>query len=180
MRNKKGSLNLSIEAIVVIVIAFTVLGLGLTFVRNLLTDITEGSESVLKETQDKILDDLRIANKKLSFPSDEVKLNKGASKQLAIGVKDTDETPLKFRIKIKMIDTGEEVTNKGLIKDADNFDVGKFIWNPSIQTLEPTESNVYPIKFIAGKHADTYTFVIMIEREDGTEYASKSFFITIL
>ncbi|MBU1200970.1 MAG: hypothetical protein KJ583_01495 [Nanoarchaeota archaeon] len=37
LRNKKGSLNLSIEAIVILVMAMAVLGLGLGFIRGLIT-----------------------------------------------------------------------------------------------------------------------------------------------
>ncbi|MBU1200971.1 MAG: hypothetical protein KJ583_01500 [Nanoarchaeota archaeon] len=37
LRNKKGSLNLSIEAIVILVMAMAILGLGLGFIRGLIT-----------------------------------------------------------------------------------------------------------------------------------------------
>jgi hypothetical protein len=38
--NKKGSLDISIQAIVIVVIAFVVLGLGLGFVKSTFKDIT--------------------------------------------------------------------------------------------------------------------------------------------
>lgn len=178
--SKKASLNLSIEAIVIIVIAFTVLGLGLGFVKSQLGKMTEGAGAVQEQIQQQIMEDLRTGDKKINFPTDEVKLNKGDSKQLAVGVKNTDEVPLKFKLKVNLVDTGMDVISKETVKDNENFDVGSFIWNEKIQTLEPTEANVYPIKFIGGKHAETYTFEIVIEREDGSVYATKSFFITIL
>lgn len=178
--SKKASLNLSIEAIVIIVIAFTVLGLGLGFVKDQMSKMTEGSGAVQEQIQQQIMEDLRTGDKKINFPTDEVKLNKGDSKQLAVGVKNTDEVPLTFKLKVKLVDTGSDITSKETVKDTDNFDIGEFIWNPTPQTLEPTEANVFPIKFVGGKHADTYTFEIIIEREDGTIYATKSFFITIL
>ena len=46
MRNKKGDLGLSIQAIVVIILAITLLGLGLTFVRNFFGKGAEGLGTV--------------------------------------------------------------------------------------------------------------------------------------
>lgn len=189
---KKGSLSLSIEAIIIIVIAFVVLGLALTFVRGQMTKMTESAGEVQEQIRQQILEDLRTGDKKLSFPTEEVKLAKGESKQLSIGVKNMEETPLSFRLEIKLIETGENAEDKEEIKDKDDYVIGKFIWDTSDQNLGPTESNVYPIKFIAGKHADTYTFQVIIKAVGGGEagaatgiaagevYATKSFFITIL
>lgn len=177
---KKGSLNMSIEVIIVVVIAFVVLGLGLSFVRDNMTKMKESTGEVQEQIRQQILDDLRTGDKKLGFPTEEVKVNKGDSKQLSIGVKNLEEKDLKFIVKIKLIETETFVDNKEDVKDKVDYAIGKFIWDASVQTLTPTESNVYPIKFIAGKHAETYTFQIVLTREDGTEYATKSFFITVL
>ena len=56
--SKKASLNLSIEAIVVVVIAFTVLGLGLGFVKSQLSSIGEGASTVTDTIKQQVLDDL--------------------------------------------------------------------------------------------------------------------------
>ena len=178
---KKGSLNLSIQAIVIIVIAFVVLGLGLTFVRSQFKSMGETAGAVQEQISQQILEDLRVGDKKLSFPTEEVKVTKSDSKQLSVGVKNTEETDLKFTIQIKLIETDTTVDNKVDVKDIEDYEVGKFIWDTSTQSLAPTEANVFPIKFIAGKHAETYTFQILIMPEGATEaYATKSFFITIL
>lgn len=177
---KKGSLSLSIEAIVIIVIAFVVLGLGLAFVRDQINKAKESTGEVQEQIRQQVLDDLRRGDKKLNFPTDEIKVNKGESKQLTVGVKNLEEKELRFKIKIKFIESNIFVENKVNVKDKEGFEIGKFIWDGTTQILGPTDTNVYPIKFIAGKHAETYTFQVVIEREDGTEYTVKSFFITIL
>ena len=64
---KKGSLNLSIEAIVIVVIAFVVLGLGLGFVRGQFKSITETTTSIQDQIRQQITEDLRTGDKKLSF-----------------------------------------------------------------------------------------------------------------
>ena len=64
---RKGSLNLSIQAIVIVVIAFVVLGLGLGFVKNTFKDIGSTSKEVQSKIKEQILEDLRTSGKKLSI-----------------------------------------------------------------------------------------------------------------
>ncbi len=182
--NKKASLNLSIQAIVIIVIAFTVLGLGLTFVRTQLTAAGETTTEVQQQIKGQILDDLRRGDNKLSFPTNEVKVNKGDPKELVIGVKNMDEQDLKFKVQMHLINndgSASVVLNKQNVKDEENFNIGKFIWSPAPQKLSPTDANVFPIKFIASNHADSYNFeVVIVEEGTGDVYASKPFLITII
>ena len=79
MKNKKGSLNLSIQAIVIVVIAFVVLGLGLSFVRGQFKSITETSTGVQEQIRQQILEDLRTGDKKLSFPATTLSIEKGGA-----------------------------------------------------------------------------------------------------
>ena len=81
---KKGDLNLSIQVIVVIVIAFVVLGLGLNFVRSQFRNIEETAGSVQEQVRQQILDDLRTGNKKLSFPSTSINIEKGKTSLVII------------------------------------------------------------------------------------------------
>ena len=46
MRQKKGALNLSINAIVILILAITMLGLGLAFMRNIFGSATKEFEEV--------------------------------------------------------------------------------------------------------------------------------------
>ena len=86
-KSKKGSLNLSIEAIVVVVIAFVVLGLGLGFVRGQFGDITKTSAGIQEQIRQKILEDLRTGDQKLSFPAQTLSIPKGEASDIAVGVK---------------------------------------------------------------------------------------------
>jgi len=55
--NKRASLEISIQAIVIVVLAMTILGLGLGFVRGLFKNITSTTEDVTEQVRQKILDD---------------------------------------------------------------------------------------------------------------------------
>ena len=72
MFNKSGSLEISIQAIVIVVLAMTLLGLGLGFVKGLFGDITATTTSVTAQIKERVLDDLIQGDKKISFPETEI------------------------------------------------------------------------------------------------------------
>ena len=96
--SKKAALELSINAIVIVILAMTLLGLGLTFVRGMFEDITETTGSVQESVREQILEDLRTGDKKLSFPSSSVDVEGGDERTLAIGVKNTNARDINFII----------------------------------------------------------------------------------
>ena len=65
---KKASLELSIQTIIIVVLAMTLLGLGLGFIRNMFGGIGGISEDVTEQVRQKILDDLIQGDIKISFP----------------------------------------------------------------------------------------------------------------
>ena len=186
-KHKKASLELSINAIIIVVLAMTLLGLGLVFIRGMFANITETTSTVQETVKEQILDDLRTGDKKLSFPTSELFVGKKASKDLAVGIKNTNPTSLQYTLKIFIItDAGDEVPiiNREPVTTETGVEVGKFIWNPAIQSLDINDAVVEPVKFIAGSTPDTYIFkfkAMSINSNDGTEsqYASKTFFLTI-
>ena len=65
--NKKASLEMSIQAIVIVVLAMTLLGLGLGFIRGMFKNIGSTTEDVTEQVRQRILDDLITGDKKISF-----------------------------------------------------------------------------------------------------------------
>src|SRR3989338_5769409 len=100
--NKKASLEMSIQAIVVIVIALTVLGLGLGFVKGTFKDIGETSKGVQAKIKEQILEDLRVSGKKVSITS-QVNLERGKEALENIGIVNTGLTEKAFGGKNKFI-----------------------------------------------------------------------------
>ncbi|MBU0667409.1 MAG: hypothetical protein ABIC91_04525 [Nanoarchaeota archaeon] len=89
MFSRKGSLNLSIEAIVILVMAMAVLGLGLGFIRTM---FASGTDKLVGE-----LDNINIMQASESNPivmTNTVKVNKGKYAQLQASVYNKVDTRL--------------------------------------------------------------------------------------
>src|SRR3989338_5761108 len=99
MKNKRGSLNISIEAIVIVVIALTVLGLGITFVRSQFKGFGDISIQVQEDIKEKVMEEIRTGDKKLSFPGTELKGEASEAKGTGVGVKNTKDGERTFTLK---------------------------------------------------------------------------------
>lgn len=179
--SKKASLNLSIEAIVVVVIAFTVLGLGLGFVKSQIGDISKTSSSVQEQISQQILDDLRTGNKKLSFPATKLTLETGEESVQAIGVKNTDDAEVTLSLKFS-VKSGEQFVNfvseqEAAFQGGGNEVSSTIIWDNSPQTLKPGESRVFPVTITAPDKTGNYLYKVILVTEDDKEFDSKTFFI---
>lgn len=173
--NKKGSLELSIQAIIIIVIAFVVLGLGLGFVRGQFKSITETSSSVQEQVRQQVLEDLRTGDKKLSFPTAEVNIGKKESSIIAIGVKNVNQGLLKYKIQVEA-KGGEEIFGTDI---SDNF-----LYVQEVEELQPTDARVVPIRITSETSSGTGQFKLSIidvtAGDPGEPYDSKTFFITVI
>ena len=139
--NKKAALQLSINAIVIIVLAMTLLGLGLGFIRGMFSDITKTTGTVQEQVKNQILDDLRTGDKRLSFPSNRITVSSGDKEDLAIGVKNTEDQELFFSIVIeRRLEDGSFIE----VTPGTNQD-GSFFWDDSSQSLEVGEARVFGI-----------------------------------
>ncbi len=189
MRSKRGSLNLSIQAIVIVVIAFVVLGLGLGFVRNTFIDIEDTSGQVQKQIEQQILDDLRRGNQKLSFPTDELILETGQDTVQAIGIKNTKDGKLSLKIGFEVktnegFDTFVSEVEKSFTTVGGTEAESKIIWNSEFQDFTQGETRVVPVTITAPDKTGTYLYKVVLiakegENEDSTEsvFDERTFFI---
>jgi hypothetical protein len=90
MFNKKGALQLSINAIVVLILAITVLGLALTFITNMFGSATGNLKTMNEEQEKRIIDEMASSNKLLTFKNMELNLKSGDEKEFAMGIRNTD------------------------------------------------------------------------------------------
>ncbi len=180
--NKKGSLNLSIEAIVIVVIAFTVLGLGLGFVKTQIGDIGKTSSSIQEQISQQILDDLRTGNKKLSFPATKLTMGTNEESVQAIGIKNTADSPIEITIafQVKEGNAFKPFVSEQLLtfKNGANDVKSRIIWDDSTQTFKPGESRVFPVTITAPDKSGNYLYKIILKKQ-GTEeeFDSRTFFI---
>ena len=180
--NKKASLSLSINAIVMIVLALTLLGLGLGFIRGMFKQITTTTTTVQEQVKEQILDDLRTGNKKLSFPSTNVNLDRGSITTLAFGVKNTKGLGnLVFKIDVGV--TGAK-GNSDVTEDMVDPPIN-FFYEEGPFTLGAADSEVYAFQITDLANAvEVYKVKIKIIelKEDGTEvgvYSEKTFFLNV-
>jgi type II secretory pathway pseudopilin PulG len=183
-KDKEASLNLSIQAIVIVVIAFVVLGLGLSFVRGQFKSISETSSSVQEQIRQQILEDLRTGDKKLSFPATSLNVDKGGAQDIAIGVKNTLAAgDLKFIIAM------ETLKRQGGVEGVDVSDQVEYFFLEGPFTLKVTDAEAYNIKILGSGDKGTYLVSLKILEadsdgnpvdENAAPYAEKSFFVNII
>jgi hypothetical protein len=184
MVNRKGSLNLSIQAIVIVVIAFVVLGLGLGFVKNTFGDIEGSSAQVVGQITDQLNDQIAKSNEPLYFPSQKLVLEAGEEKVHGVGVKNTGDLPLDLKVKF-YIREGQDFRpfNSGEVMSfgtGDNsFEAGVF-WDDTSQKFSAGEGRPFPITITAPSKFGNYLYRVEVMKvvDDVEEsYASKTFFI---
>ena len=67
MFNKRGSLELSVNAIVVIILAITLLGLGLAFMKNLFSSTTDQFKAINEDLKNTLIKDLKETGGRIVF-----------------------------------------------------------------------------------------------------------------
>ncbi len=196
---RKASLQLSINAIVIVVLAFVLLGLGLGFIRSQFKDIGSTTQQVQEQVKQQILEDLRTGDKKLSFPTQRVQLEKNEGKDLAIGVKNTlPQGELKFYINSFVAqekETGLECDQdynigdsySGIATDCPDGEIEtlEFFYDEGPYTLSVASAEVYPISIEDAKGESSTSLVkVRIYSVDDSDniqsvYAEKSFFVQV-
>ena len=183
-KGKKGSLNLSIEAIVIVVIAFVVLGLGLGFVKGQFAQITDTSTSVQTQIAEQIADDLRRSNNKLSFPSNDLTYEIKDEDVLAVGIKNTDDQSKLLRLGFQVKDGTDFVDFEPGVEltIASSGAEAEILWDNSEQSLTPGSTQVISFSLVAPDKQGTYLYkAALYQSEDEgatwTDYDSTTFFI---
>ncbi|MFH0701283.1 MAG: hypothetical protein V2A62_02510 [Candidatus Woesearchaeota archaeon] len=188
---KRGSLNLSIEAIVIVVIAFTVLGLGLAFVKSQLGGIGKTSSEVQSKIKDQILEDMRSSGKKLAI-TQEIILERGKQAIENVGIVNTDVITRKYGIRIDPVKMqkpdGTTITDT-VVMDGDI----SFFYNNLIEKeLSPTSGDVIPLTISTkSSAAGNYLYKVTVfddgkcanpdttSCDSATAYDTRSFFVKV-
>ena len=83
---KKASLNLSINAIVVLILAVTMLGLGLMFMKNMFGKSIKQLEDVSNDIKDQTIQRVKESNQKVAFLKEDVEIKRSETKEMYFGV----------------------------------------------------------------------------------------------
>ena len=87
MHRKKASLNLSVNAIVVLILAITMLGLGLGFMKNTFGGVTEQFEQVSGDLEKQLVKELENKGLPAAFSVYSIDMDKSETKDLFFSVK---------------------------------------------------------------------------------------------
>ena len=142
---KKGSLDISIQAIIIVVLGMTLLGLGLGFVRNQFDIIGSTSTKVQQSVQEQILGQLRTTGDQTSFAR-EVNLNRGKRDLVTLGVQNVGSRALYFKLNFQF-----DVSNSD--PGLDGFNLR---YDQGCLTLLPAQANVYGISIKAPNIPGTF------------------------
>jgi hypothetical protein len=176
---KKGSLNLSIQAIVIVVLGMTLLGLGLGFVRTQFQQISDIGTEVQEQVREQIIAQLRTSGEQVSFPRS-VQFSRGKQKVITLGVQNVGSQELKFKLLLAFDDVNSDP----------GYDDFNLRWIQDCLTLLPAESEVYGINVRAPRIPGTFALKATVMQDpDGecsvadspgpNQYASKLSFITV-
>jgi hypothetical protein len=204
MRKKQASLNVSVEAIVVLVLAITMLGLGLAFIKNMFGGTANQLTKVSKSIEEQVINDLKSSDERIAFYQTEIQVKKGSKEAMFFGVKNDLTGEQTFNINkdgaigIGETDRGSWTTKESVIACYDAIDdtaagsdgvngltKGPHIVFATIKTrlIKQDEVVVLPLDVTATSKAikTTYSCAIIIQDPvDDSEYARKDFFVTVV
>lgn len=206
--NKKAALELSINAVVILILAVTILSLGIGFIRSQFGALTERFTEVSAEIKSELINKIRETGELLVFNRVEIEIKLGKPADFYIGIKNTapnvnDATkPVCFIPAIKCI----RALNGACFDGRNNIYVGGSDMNLGVGNPPETkwfslfpevdirtgEVGVYPVTLqIAQAVPDTYLMEFEVYKyQDGSDcsaggsvderpYQSKQFFIKL-
>lgn len=180
-KNKKAALELSIGTIVVIVIAMSMLILGLVLVRTIFTGAKYNVDQLNKNVEAEInkLFNERGGKTYVYLPNNQADVKKGQSFGIAFGIKNTAEAEVEageftYEIKAASVQKGCPLT----LAQADNFlilgDTG------SLEILAGTDPRFRLVKFLAPETAPLCEMQYdLIVEKDGQPYDTNFFNVKI-
>lgn len=184
--NRKASLELSIRAIVIIVLAMTLLGLGLTFTKNIFGSVEELSASTFDKVSDQLQRDLVNNDEKLAFSQSKIDIERGESSLLGWGVKNENNAKLSYWADFTAI----KCPGICPIKEELNTKWFTFKYNPEgnntllLYSVDVAEHSIKRVDLSIPRNAEPglYLIDLSIYEEKGLvdeKYASTEIFLTV-
>lgn len=188
MRSTKASINVSIEAIIIIVLAMTLLGLGLSFIRGQFGQITTVSTEVQEQVREQIIGQLRTSGEKVSFPRS-IQFNRNEQKVVTLGVQNTGSSTINFKLDLGFDPTNSDVPTGTASPQQYLDDLFDIRYQRDCLSLPPSAAEVYGINVRAPTIPGTFALRANITQFTDTActtvdplqtlYASKLSFITV-
>jgi hypothetical protein len=191
--NKTGSLQLSINAIVVLILAITILGLGLGFIKTQFGAMEEQFTTVSDEIKNDLIDKIKTSGELLAFNKIDMKAITGKPEDFYIGIKNTDSTTKCFMMNFTCI-RGKSTGQPSYCTDTDigSNSTTNTDWFTTFfeKDVDGGQVDVVPIRLLvsSGVAADTYLAKVNLNKGNDTcgapnldysLYKSKQFYVEI-
>jgi len=180
-RNKKGGLQISINAIVILILAITVLGIGLGFIRGMFSKTIGQLGDVSDDIKNDMINRIRNSDERLALREENIEMKKSGEKTIYFGIRNEEESLTEFDITFECTDSMEPIPSNDDYEDYVSFDV----FSSTSRELERDEIMVLPaiVKASPKAIATTYMCTATIEKAGTsstiTDYASKTFYVTV-
>ncbi len=181
LKHKKGGMEISINTIVVLILAVTILGVGLKFINDMLKPAFEDIDEQREQRRNEFIDELKESGERFTWDMNFNEMKKAEEKTIFFGVKNELERTMAFGVNFgctSSIDDeaepADDITFKffGLTEEIIKDDVAV---DTVVIKVEPTaKSTIYRCKVILGQDGDAPE---LDDLED--YYASKSFQIKV-
>ncbi len=174
---KKADLSLSINSIVILILAITMLGLGLAFLRGTFSKTTAQFAEVSDTVKSQISDEIKSSGEKLYVRgTPEIDVKRGETKEIYYGIKNvlTDTTTFNIKVNCTRSMTG---------LSSDNIRKVSLSTFPD-QTVKSGETAVMTMNLVIASDAiaDTYSCYMALNstiNNVNTEYDRKDFFVKV-
>lgn len=189
MINKRASLEISIQAIVIVVLAMTLLGLGLGFIKGMFGNIQSVTTATFDKIADQLQRDLVNNNEKLIFSQSRVTIERGKSMLLGWGIKNEGIQKLEYWAEFTAIKCPNDPICSSLPQDILNSKWFTFKYNPGgatsniLYSIDAANSDVVRVDLTIPKSAQTGLYLIDLSvydpADNNQKYASTDVFITV-
>ena len=184
--SRRASLELSISAIVIVILAMTLLGLGMAFIKNVFSNTEELSASTFDRVSGQLQKSLIGSDEKLVFSQSKLSIEKGSSELLGWGIKNDENTKMNYWAEF----TALKCPSACPAKEELNGQWFTFKYNPSgndtalLYDAAASEHSIKRVDLSVPRTATPglYLIDLSIYEEKGLEdekYASTEIFVTV-
>jgi len=165
-QNKRGALELSINTIVVIVIAMALLGLGLMFIRGMFDKITGVSDSTFEKISEQLNTDLVTSDAPLIFSKTKITIDRGGNSQEGFGVKNDGDSKISYGVKVGTFSCPElSQSENGDCPDISSW--FKYFDGDQQYTISPAERQTGKVQINVPRGATTGLYLLKIIAYEG-------------
>src|SRR3989338_9638024 len=193
--HKKAALELSINAIVVLILAITILGLGIGFIKGQFGGLSEQFTQVRSEIKDQLISKIKDSGDLLVFNRAELEASIGKKDTFYIGIKNTESNAegntVCYTVGIRCIRSlkpapdnycaGDHIANDvvvgGVVGDTLGVTYADYTWFQLFDRVDikNNEVGVYPITVqIAKAKPDTYAMELLVYKDSANQDCTQS------